>query len=168
MSHESKNRIPNPLYAAAGAGDLAFQQLRKHLPAAVDQLRGRATTLRERATAGEFDKLRSDARSALYQATEKAGEIYRDLVVRGERVVGHATEPAEPARGVATVPAATRPAGKPAARKPRKTVPPPAAADTGGAGARKPGLTAHKAAPAPEPRDGSGPEPHRDGPDNRS
>lgn len=39
-SQPKTSRIPAPLYAAAGAGDLAYQQLRK-LPAAVSELRNR-------------------------------------------------------------------------------------------------------------------------------
>ena len=47
MSTQSANtrRIPNPLYAAAGAGDLAYEQLRK-LPAKALELRGRVAALR--------------------------------------------------------------------------------------------------------------------------
>jgi hypothetical protein len=51
MSEQSKTKIPAPLYAAAGAGDLAYQQLRK-LPGVVSELTGKAATsgadLRER------------------------------------------------------------------------------------------------------------------------
>jgi heparin binding hemagglutinin HbhA len=51
MSEQSKTNIPAPLYAAAGAGDLAYQQLRK-LPGVVSELTGKAATsgadLRER------------------------------------------------------------------------------------------------------------------------
>jgi hypothetical protein len=51
MSEQSKTKIPAPLYAAAGAGDLAYQQLRK-LQGAVSELTGKAATsgsdLRER------------------------------------------------------------------------------------------------------------------------
>lgn len=39
-SQPKTSRIPAPIYAAAGAGDLAYQQLRK-LPAAVTELRNR-------------------------------------------------------------------------------------------------------------------------------
>lgn len=39
-SQPKTSRIPAPLYAAAGAGDLAYQQLRK-LPATVSELRNR-------------------------------------------------------------------------------------------------------------------------------
>ncbi|BCL14211.1 hypothetical protein [Micromonospora sagamiensis] len=40
MSQPKTSRIPAPIYAAAGAGDLALEQLRK-LPSVVDDLRGR-------------------------------------------------------------------------------------------------------------------------------
>ncbi|MEU4566538.1 hypothetical protein [Micromonospora sp. NPDC023956] len=40
MSQPKTSRIPAPIYAAAGAGDLALEQLRK-LPSVVSELRGR-------------------------------------------------------------------------------------------------------------------------------
>ncbi|GGK29709.1 hypothetical protein GCM10010124_23060 [Pilimelia terevasa] len=116
MSTDTRNRMPNPLYAAAGAGDLAFQQLRKRLPAAVDGIRDRATTLRARS--GDLDHLRAEARTAFATATVRAGEIYRDLVVRGERVVGHVDTTPGKATGVATVRPVRRPRGGAAASTP--------------------------------------------------
>ena len=106
-------KIPAPLYAAAGAGDLAYQQLRK-LPTVVGELSGRAvaggfelrekaaaslkvaetraTTLRDKATTADLDKLRDKATSnafALAQAAqERAVAVYTLLVSHGERVVG--------------------------------------------------------------------------------
>jgi len=129
MTETNKTRIPAPLYAAAGAGDLAYQQLRK-LPAVVTELRGRAnaggtdlrqkaaatraelrdrasarlkaanataTDLRDRAANGEFDaeKLRELARrnanavlAGAHAAQTRAVEVYHQLVLRGEKVVG--------------------------------------------------------------------------------
>ena len=106
MTEQTKTRFPAPLYAAAGAGDLAYQQLRK-LPAVVNELSDRATaslkaandqasttatTLRDRATTTDFDKLRETATQsavALAQtASERAIAFYTALVARGERVVG--------------------------------------------------------------------------------
>jgi hypothetical protein len=106
MTEQTKTRFPAPLYAAAGAGDLAYQQLRK-LPAVINELSDRATaslktanenanthatTIREKAVTTDFDKLRSTAASnavALAQvAQERAIAIYTALVARGERVVG--------------------------------------------------------------------------------
>jgi hypothetical protein len=106
-------RIPAPLYAAAGAGDLAYQQLRK-LPTVVGEWSGRAvaggfelreravaslrvanttaTSLRDRASGTDLDKLRSTAASnaaAFAQAAqERATAVYTALVSHGERVVG--------------------------------------------------------------------------------
>ncbi|GLY96919.1 hypothetical protein [Actinoplanes sp. NBRC 103695] len=102
MPEQTKTRLPAPLYAAAGAGDLAYQQLRK-LPALVDELGERATAslraantqaadLREKANTTDFDKLRDNAASnavAFAQvASERAIAAYTALVARGERVVG--------------------------------------------------------------------------------
>jgi heparin binding hemagglutinin HbhA len=106
MTDPTKTRFPAPLYAAAGAGDLAYQQLRK-LPMVINELSdraaaslrnanetatNRATVLRERANATELDKLRSTAASSAvtlaHAAQERAIAIYTALVAHGERVVG--------------------------------------------------------------------------------
>lgn len=102
MPEQTKTRLPAPLYAAAGAGDLAYQQLRK-LPSLVDELSERASAslraantqaadLRQKASTTDFDKLRDNAASnavAFAQvASERAIAAYTALVARGERVVG--------------------------------------------------------------------------------
>jgi heparin binding hemagglutinin HbhA len=106
MTDQTKTRFPAPLYAAAGAGDLAYQQLRK-LPAVINELSdraaatlrtanetatSRATTLREKAATTDLDRFRSTAASsaaALAQAAqERAIALYTALVAHGERVVG--------------------------------------------------------------------------------
>lgn len=114
MTEQTKNtRIPAPLYAAAGAGELAYRQLRK-LPTVVGDLSGRAVAggleLRERAVASlrvanttadvlrqkavstDLDRLRAEAQrntAAFAQAAqERAAALYVSLVAHGERVVG--------------------------------------------------------------------------------
>ncbi|BCB80185.1 hypothetical protein GCM10022251_06450 [Phytohabitans flavus] len=119
MTEQSKpTRIPGPLYAAAGAGDMAYQQLRK-LPAVVNGLSGKAaggavdlraravatlraanttaTSLRDRASSTDFDaeRLRGVARrnaaallASAHAAQERALAFYGELVAHGERVVG--------------------------------------------------------------------------------
>jgi heparin binding hemagglutinin HbhA len=97
-------RIPNPLYAAAGAGDLAYQQLRK-LPERMAELRERVNELRpavtdavsERSLRGDIDRFRQTARrnaavlvNAAEFAQERALALYTELVARGERVVATA------------------------------------------------------------------------------
>ena len=77
MTEQTNTRFPAPLYAAAGAGDPAVQQLRK-LPAVVNHLSERAaaslrtaneqagtkaTQIRERAATTDFDALRGNAAS---------------------------------------------------------------------------------------------------------
>lgn len=92
VENNTTRKLPNPVYAAAGISDLAYQKLRE-LPDRVAELRGRVT-------GGEFDlrsdvdRLRKAARrnaSALASATQAAQEravaIYDDLVVRGEHIV---------------------------------------------------------------------------------
>jgi hypothetical protein len=113
MTEQTKTRIPAPLYAAAGAGDLAYQQLRKlpdvvvelsarvnelseraaaSLKAANDQAGTKAASLRDKATTTDFDKLRDTAATGAVAfaqvASERAVAAYTALVARGERVVG--------------------------------------------------------------------------------
>ncbi|RSM51735.1 hypothetical protein DMB66_41170 [Actinoplanes sp. ATCC 53533] len=106
MTQQTKTRFPAPLYAAAGAGDLAYQQLRK-LPAVVTELSDRAvaslrtandtanttaTSLKTTATSTDFDKLRESAAASAaafaHAAQERAVAVYTSLVAHGERVVG--------------------------------------------------------------------------------
>src|SRR6185295_15386950 len=106
MTEQTKTRIPAPLYAAAGAGDLAYQQLRK-LPAVLTELSDKAAaslksaneqattrvgTLRDKASTTDLDKLRDTAASSAAAfaqiAQERAVAIYTALVARGERIVG--------------------------------------------------------------------------------
>src|ERR1700759_3981759 len=106
MTEQTKTRFPAPLYAAAGAGDLAYRQLRK-LPAVVtelseraaaslrtanEQANTRASQLRERAATTDFDALRGNAASVATTfaqiAQDRAVALYTALVARGERVVG--------------------------------------------------------------------------------
>jgi heparin binding hemagglutinin HbhA len=121
----TKRDMPAAFYAAAGAGDLAYQGLRRLPEAATRTLRGaRATaaTLRERAASGELrinrDRIAADLatlrESAQRGATafvataaaaqERAVTSYRNLVAHGEHVVG--TRAAEPAAEETFEPAA--------------------------------------------------------------
>ena len=128
MPEQTKTRLPAPLYAAAGAGDLAYQQLRK-LPSLVDELGVRVNQLSERATASlkaandkagstDFDKLRDNAASSAVAfaqvASERAVSAYTALVARGERVVGtgviEAAEAATPKPRKKATPAKKAPA----------------------------------------------------------
>ena len=96
MTEQTKNtKIPAPLYAAAGAGDLAYQQLRK-LPTVVGELSGRALAggfeLREKAAAGwknandtatgTATQLRERAEGTAAQLRAADLEALRDQAVR--------------------------------------------------------------------------------------
>ncbi|NMO51955.1 hypothetical protein HH310_12205 [Actinoplanes sp. TBRC 11911] len=106
MTDPTKTRFPAALYAAAGAGDIAYQQLRK-LPAVVSDLSERAAAslktyneqagakaqeLRSKAATTDYDALRGNASSVVSSlaqlAQERAVTAYATLVARGERVVG--------------------------------------------------------------------------------
>jgi len=80
----STKKYPAPLYAAAGAGDYAYQQLRK-LPARINELRGKVDA---REFDVDFDKLRRNARRNAATALKEARTVYATLIARGERVVG--------------------------------------------------------------------------------
>ena len=95
MTEQTKTRFPAPLYAAAGAGDLAYQQLRK-LPSVVNELSDRVNELSERAAAS-LKSANDQAGTTAASLREKAGttdfDKLRDnatssAVARGERVVG--------------------------------------------------------------------------------
>jgi hypothetical protein len=143
--------IPSPFFAAAGAGELAYQQLRRLPEVAARTVRTAGQTAEElrlriasndRDLTAELARLRESAQrgtatfvaqAATFQ--ERAVISYRSLVARGEQVVtdriGVTTEPAEPAKievEVGPVQAAGRPAdsGRQARSKPRKRTTPAA------------------------------------------
>jgi heparin binding hemagglutinin HbhA len=123
-TNTTTRKIPAPLYAAAGAGDFAYQRLRK-LPEQVAQLRERVSEIAptvgdavsEANLRADLDRLRDAARrnaatlvAGAQQASERAAAVYSELVVRGERVVRNVrtTEAAiEVAPGAGTVTATT-------------------------------------------------------------
>jgi hypothetical protein len=145
-------RIPNPLYAAAGAGDLAYEQLRK-LPGKALELGARAVALRpvvtdavadavkDQALRVDVDKLRGIAkrnaevlRTQALAAQDRATAVYADLVARGEKIVGGPYKKLVPAGDVvqatveradapaATEPGATSASGPGTGRSPARTV----------------------------------------------
>ena len=103
MTEQTKTRFPAPLYAAAGAGDLAYEQLRK-LPSQVAQLRAKVTELRpapDTNLRADLDRLRdaaqrnaasilADAQAGVQTVQERAVAVYTGLVARGEKVVSTA------------------------------------------------------------------------------
>jgi heparin binding hemagglutinin HbhA len=125
MSTQSANtrRYPNPLYAAAGAGDLAYQQLRQ-LPAKAVEVGVRVAALRpvvttavttavaEPAKRVDVDKLRDAALRNAEVLRTQAVAVYNDLVARGEKVVGGPYKELAPAGDV--VPEIVASEGKPA------------------------------------------------------
>jgi hypothetical protein len=148
MSTQSANtrRYPNPLYAAAGAGDLAYEQLRQ-LPAKAVEVGARMVALRpvvtdavtsavaEPAKRVDVDKLRDAALRNAEVLRTQAVAVYNDLVARGEKVVGGPFKELEPAGDIvpqiiaeegeptpATTTGATAAAGPGTGKSPAKTV----------------------------------------------
>ena len=149
MTDQTKTKLPAPLYAAAGAGDLAYQQLRK-LPAVITDLSDRAAaslktandtasttaaSLKTTAAGTDFDKLRETATASAVAfaqaAQERAVAVYTSLVAHGERVVGTGVVEAADAVNadmVTTVePKAVEAAAAESEPKPRKRATRPAA-----------------------------------------
>ena len=144
MSTQSANtrRYPNPLYAAAGAGDLAYEQLRQ-LPAKAVEVGARVAALRpvvtnvvaEPARRVDVDKLRDAAVRNAEVLRTQAVAVYNDLVARGEKVVGGPFKELEPAGDIvpkimaeegepapATTTGATAEAGPGTGKSPAKAV----------------------------------------------
>lgn len=121
MSTQSANtrRYPNPFYAAAGAGDLAYEQLRQ-LPAKAVEVGARvvalspsvASAVTEPARRVDVDKLRDAALRNAEVLRTQAVAVYNDLVARGEKVVGGPYKELEPAGDI--VPEIVAEEGKPA------------------------------------------------------
>ncbi|HEY8475029.1 MAG TPA: hypothetical protein VIL37_20730 [Natronosporangium sp.] len=99
----NRNDLPAPIYAAAGAGELAYEKLRK-LPEKLPELAAKtaksASELRQRLAARDRDlsaelaKVRESAQRGTAVVAAKAATAqqravtgYRNLVARGERVV---------------------------------------------------------------------------------
>jgi hypothetical protein len=117
---QTKNRIPTPLYAAAGAADLAYQKLRG--------LQAKVAEQRVRTGGRELDieRLRTVARrnaaafvAGAQAAQEKAVALYTDLVARGEQVVKGGARSAEST--AAEIAATAEADTKPVKRAPRAT-----------------------------------------------
>jgi hypothetical protein len=82
-------RLPKPIYAVAGAGEIAYRRLRT-LPEQVEALRERVAprvrTLREELP-GRVETLRSELPARVSMLVTEAREVYGGLVARGEQVV---------------------------------------------------------------------------------
>jgi len=114
----ARTELPAALYAAAGAGDLAYRRLRKLPETTARTLRTASQTAgawrqrlvsRERDLTAELSQVRAQARrraealaARAAKAQEKAVAGYRNLVAHGEEVVnqrfGATTGHAEPAK----------------------------------------------------------------------
>ncbi|MBV1855431.1 hypothetical protein [Catellatospora tritici] len=144
-SKKDERSYPSAFYAAAGVGDIAYEQLRK-LPEVADRLRDKAAELADRAAntsgpqwkakANEYGALatskaaeltgkvdpvviRDSIVSGTQQAAEKATKFYDTLVARGEQAFTQ--QPTAPKAAEAdageTVAEDVPPAAKPAAKR---------------------------------------------------
>ena len=92
MTEPKTTRIPAPLYAAAGAGDYAYEQLRK-LPAVVNDLSGKAALgtaeLREKANLSTAE-LREKANLSTAELRERATLSTAELREKAAAALRHA------------------------------------------------------------------------------
>lgn len=128
----SKREIPTPFYAAAGAGDLAYQRLRRLPEAATRTARAAgdaASALRGRVAAGDSrldrERLSSDVvrlrdsaqrRAQVFVANaavaqEKAVTGYQRLVAHGERIMATRSGAHQAGTDPAEIPVAPSEAG---------------------------------------------------------
>lgn len=116
-TESTTTRLPRPLYAVAGAGELAYRQLRT-LPGRVEALReqltprvrtlraelpGRVEALRTELP-GRVEAMRTEMPARVNTLVAGAREVYGDLVARGEQVVGAARTRRLTGGGVTTAP----------------------------------------------------------------
>ena len=82
-------RLPKPIYAVAGAGEIAYRRLRT-LPERVEALRERVAprvrTLRQELPS-RVESLRTELPARVTMLVTEAREVYGGLVARGEQVV---------------------------------------------------------------------------------
>ncbi|GAA1656437.1 hypothetical protein ACFQY4_02315 [Catellatospora bangladeshensis] len=156
-SKTDSRTYPSAFYAAAGVGDLAYEQLRK-LPELADKLRVKASELADQAAATDVPQWKAKANeygafatskaaeltakvdaagirdsivSGTQTAAEKASKFYDTLVARGEQAFTEqqaGTKPAAPQAEPAAAPKAEAKADDvPPAAKPAAKKPPRAA-----------------------------------------
>jgi len=111
-------RLPRPLYAAAGAGELAYRRISAGVRTLRAELPGRVEALRAQVPA-----LRAQVPARVTTIVAEARDVYTGLVAHGEQVVrsarpyranGHTAATMEPVEPVAK---AARKAGKKSAAK---------------------------------------------------
>ncbi len=116
LPHEVK--VPRPVYATVGAGDLAVQRVKGAALAVQERITGAQKTIATKAT-----ELRDDV---VTDNITSASTAYAEFARRGEQLVERIW-PSEPATKLASVPAAKQPAPKkPASKAPVKKAAPKA------------------------------------------
>jgi len=83
-------RIPTPVYAVAGVGDIAYRQLRElreEIPSRVAGLRTEIAGLRTEIPA-RVERARAEVPATVNSLVDGAFEVYGTLVRRGEKAIG--------------------------------------------------------------------------------
>lgn len=117
---QATTRLPKPLYAVAGAGELAYRRLRtlpERVEALREQLTPRVRTLRAQLPS-RVEALRTEVPARVTTLVAGAREVYGDLVAHGEKVVDAArTRRADGAAESAAIAAAPAKAVRKVAKK---------------------------------------------------
>jgi hypothetical protein len=126
-THETTTKLPRPLYAVAGVGELAYRRLLT-LPGRVEALRERITprvrTLREELP-GRVEALRAEVPARVTTLVAEARGVYGGLVAHGEKIVDSART-RRTAEGIVATPTKAVKAVKKAVKKaaaPKTTTP---------------------------------------------
>jgi len=109
---QTKTKYPSAFYAAAGVGDLVYEQLRKLQTKAIEFGNEQAPQWKRRvadfSVKVDADKVRETVVTGTQAAAEKATQVYGTLVERGTKALADET-PAPQAKTTATAKAEAAP-----------------------------------------------------------
>lgn len=107
MTQQTKTKYPSAVYAAAGVGDLVYQQLRKLQSKAIEFGSEQAPQWKQKVAefgAGlDADKVRDTVVTGTQVAAERATKVYGTLVARGEKAFGTDEVPTSAAEATALI-----------------------------------------------------------------
>ncbi len=107
---ETKTKYPSAFYAAAGVGDLVYEQLRRLQGKAVafgnEQAPQWKRKVADLSTKVDANRVRESVVTGTQFAAQKATEVYDTLVARGEKAFADETAAAAPKAETPTTPTA--------------------------------------------------------------
>ena len=118
---QAKTKYPSAFYAAAGVGDLVYEQLRKLQTKAIEFGNEQAPQWKRRvadfSVKVDADKVRETVVTGTQAAAEKATHVYGTLVARGTKALADETPAPAPKTAPKTTPKVDTPAAKAEAPK---------------------------------------------------